>query len=509
MVRGPQSALHGSDAIGGVVQVITRNGGPLAVERARAKSAAARRAAAGRWCAAAPGRGTAAPAWRTTATTASPAAPSDGTTVTQRRRPRDAGVGHGRAGGTPRGTDLPARCSSSRPSADRPGRSARIRRQLRRRGPRLARPRPGAARAAAPDAAVGGPAAACASAPMPTWRTTTSSSGAVRELARRHGAHARARADRRGAVGRAGRHARRRLARASAAAARSSPTAPPPFPSSARLVAASARRAGSRRARVDHRRRARRAHHARRAARRSARRSGRGRFAADTINSVNPKITAAGWRCQNAATRGASTRLRAAFGTGIRPPDAFEIAFTDNPGLKPERSRSGEVGVTQTLAGGAVQLDATWFHNTYDDLIISVGRLAASSRYRTDNISNARARGAELRGVRPARALSARGNYTLLDSEILAVDGAARTGAVALPRRRPPAAAAAPSGQRRRHVEPGRLQAFAQRRCAARRSTPSPLSAPSAASSRTTATPWSRPARRSTLTRRSRSSGAS
>ena len=52
-------------------------------------------------------------------------------------------------------------------------------------------------------------------------------------------------------------------------------------------------------------------------------------------------------------------------GTGIRPPDAFEIAFTDNPGLKPERSNSVEFGVTQTLAGGAVQLDATAFFNQY------------------------------------------------------------------------------------------------------------------------------------------------
>ena len=40
-------------------------------------------------------------------------------------------------------------------------------------------------------------------------------------------------------------------------------------------------------------------------------------------------------------------------GTGIRPPDAFEIAFTDNSGLKPERSRSADIGVEQTLAEGA------------------------------------------------------------------------------------------------------------------------------------------------------------
>ncbi len=115
-----------------------------------------------------------------------------------------------------------------------------------------------------------------------------------------------------------------------------------------------------------------------------------------------------------------------AAGTGIRPPDAFEIAFTDNPGLAPERSVSVEAGVVQTLLGGSVQAEATLFHNGYDDLIISVGRLSGSSRYRTDNIANARARGAEFSlAWRPSAALAARGHYTWLDTAVLAVDGAA------------------------------------------------------------------------------------
>ncbi len=149
-------------------------------------------------------------------------------------------------------------------------------------------------------------------------------------------------------------------------------------------------------------------------------------FSADTITSVNPKVTASWVAVPERNARGSSTRLRAAAGTGIRPPDAFEIAFTNNPGLQPERSRSVEAGLTQTLAGGTVQADATWFRNSYDDLIVSVGRLTANSRYTTDNIANARARGAELSlAVRPVSTLSARGSYTFLDTEVLAVDGAA------------------------------------------------------------------------------------
>jgi outer membrane receptor protein involved in Fe transport len=114
-----------------------------------------------------------------------------------------------------------------------------------------------------------------------------------------------------------------------------------------------------------------------------------------------------------------------AAGTGIRPPDAFDIAFTDNPGLVPERNVSVEAGLVQTWARGTLQAEATLFHNRYQDLIVSIGRLAATSRYLTDNIANARARGAEFAlAWRPSAALGVRAHYTGLDTEILAVDGA-------------------------------------------------------------------------------------
>ena len=148
-------------------------------------------------------------------------------------------------------------------------------------------------------------------------------------------------------------------------------------------------------------------------------------FADDTVVAVNPKLTAA-WTIVPEGVSGTSTKVRAAAGTGIRPPDAFDIAFTDNDGLKPERSASVEAGITQTLASGKVHLDGTWFHNRYDDLIVSVGRFSGSSRFRTDNIANARARGLELAvTARPVARLTTRATYTFLDSEILGVDGAA------------------------------------------------------------------------------------
>ncbi len=148
-------------------------------------------------------------------------------------------------------------------------------------------------------------------------------------------------------------------------------------------------------------------------------------FGPDTRVAPTPRL-AASWFLQPASRRTrAWTKVHASAALGIRPPDAFEIAFTDNPSLKPERSRSVDVGVEQALVGGRVIVDATLFANRYDDLIVAVGRsLRDASRYRTDNISNARARGLEVTAaVRPAAGVQVEAAYTWLDTEILAVDG--------------------------------------------------------------------------------------
>lgn len=149
-------------------------------------------------------------------------------------------------------------------------------------------------------------------------------------------------------------------------------------------------------------------------------------FDFDSRASINPKLSVA-YFLQPAAARGRGwTRLRASAGTGIRPPDAFEIAFTDNPALKPERSRSVDVGAEQAFTGGLVVIEATAFFNRYDDLIVAIGRsLKDASRFRTDNVSNARARGLELTAAaRTPWGLEARASYTWLDTAILAVDRA-------------------------------------------------------------------------------------
>jgi outer membrane cobalamin receptor len=144
-------------------------------------------------------------------------------------------------------------------------------------------------------------------------------------------------------------------------------------------------------------------------------------FDDDTVWSTNPRASAL-WFLRAPNDRG-WTKLRGSAGTGIRPPTAFEIAFTDNPGLKPERSRSFDAGIEQAFARGAAVVSATFFYNNYDDLIVAVGQsFVDASRFRTDNIANARALGAEIVGAWRGRGVAVTGNYTWLDTEILAVD---------------------------------------------------------------------------------------
>jgi outer membrane cobalamin receptor len=146
----------------------------------------------------------------------------------------------------------------------------------------------------------------------------------------------------------------------------------------------------------------------------------------DRVVSVNPRAAVSYYLRTSDASGGNWSRVHGSLGTGIRPPDAFEIAFTDNPGLKPERSKSADAGFEQALAGGLVILDATWFLNRYDDLIVAVGRsMQDYSRYRTDNIANAQAQGLETSfALRTTWGLEARASYTFADTAVLAVDRA-------------------------------------------------------------------------------------
>jgi outer membrane receptor protein involved in Fe transport len=145
-------------------------------------------------------------------------------------------------------------------------------------------------------------------------------------------------------------------------------------------------------------------------------------FPANTVSRANPKLSAAYVPLK-------STRVHASFGTGIRPPTGFELAFTDNPQLKPERTRSVDAGIERTLFHDLLRLDATYFYNRYYDLIVTLGgSLSTLSHYESANLANSRAQGAEFSGtLRPARSVFITGSYTLLGTRILSLDGTTNT----------------------------------------------------------------------------------
>ena len=148
---------------------------------------------------------------------------------------------------------------------------------------------------------------------------------------------------------------------------------------------------------------------------------------ASTVVQVNPR-GAIGYLLRQGGSQSTfgSTRLHASGGTGIRPPDGFELGFTNNPHLKPERSITTDAGIEQRLFGDRLVADATYFANFFKDQIVTLGgSLQNLSTFTSDNLNNSRAQGVEFSvHARPIRSLDVSGQYTWMDSAILALDGA-------------------------------------------------------------------------------------
>jgi vitamin B12 transporter len=65
------------------------------------------------------------------------------------------------------------------------------------------------------------------------------------------------------------------------------------------------------------------------------------------------------------------TKLRGSYATGFRAPTLNDLFFVgaNNPDLKPEKSKSFDVGVDQTLLDGRLQLSVSYFWNRFSNLI--------------------------------------------------------------------------------------------------------------------------------------------
>ena len=120
-----------------------------------------------------------------------------------------------------------------------------------------------------------------------------------------------------------------------------------------------------------------------------------------------------------------TTRVHLSAGAGIKEPDFFQsfgVSFfaQGNPDLEAERSRTYDLGVEQRLLRGRLRVDATLFHHDYLDqiafTIVDFETFAGSYV----NLGKTRARGLEIElEAVPVGTLRLRGHYTLLDGEVI------------------------------------------------------------------------------------------
>jgi vitamin B12 transporter len=115
------------------------------------------------------------------------------------------------------------------------------------------------------------------------------------------------------------------------------------------------------------------------------------------------------------------TVLRAAAGKGFKTPtftEQFSQGFaTGNPDLDPEKSYSWEVGVDQALFDNKLVFGATYFYQTFDDLITYIDRPDPEPDF--ENIQQAKSQGIELTAFcTPGYGFTVGGNYTYLDTEV-------------------------------------------------------------------------------------------
>jgi outer membrane cobalamin receptor len=141
-------------------------------------------------------------------------------------------------------------------------------------------------------------------------------------------------------------------------------------------------------------------------------------FPARDYSRVNPRIS-------GAYLIEPGVRLHASYATGIRPPGGGDLAFTNNPNLRPERTESYDVGIEQRFLHNQISLDETYFHNNYRDLIVGLGgSLSVLSMYSSDNLAKSDAEGVEVSAkYRPSTLLSFTGNYMWLETRVLSLNG--------------------------------------------------------------------------------------
>lgn len=125
----------------------------------------------------------------------------------------------------------------------------------------------------------------------------------------------------------------------------------------------------------------------------------------------------AAWRLPSSGTR-----LRVSLGTGIKEPtflESFASGFAmGNPELEPEGSTGMEGGLDQSFGDGRVELSLTGFWQSYRDLIQYVFSPPVAGGPNYYNVAEARSRGAEAEAQADAGPVRLTASYTWLDTEV-------------------------------------------------------------------------------------------
>ena len=123
---------------------------------------------------------------------------------------------------------------------------------------------------------------------------------------------------------------------------------------------------------------------------------------------------------------GGNTLLRASYSEGFKAPTLYQLQSEyGNAQLTPERSHGWDAGITQRGLDGAVEASAIWFDRTSKDLIAFIScpangtGICANRPFGTyDNIQRAEAKGLEFAlKLKPVEAFTVAAAYTWLDAE--------------------------------------------------------------------------------------------
>ena len=144
-------------------------------------------------------------------------------------------------------------------------------------------------------------------------------------------------------------------------------------------------------------------------------------------SSVSPRVSLGAFLVPLGSGAVSSVKVFSNAGRSIKNPqfsELFDTTFADgNPDLEPERARTVDVGLEATFAGQRFRGSVARFDNSYQDQVAfrSTG-FGRDGRPDFLNIAGSRANGWELEGVlqRPLRGLTAAATYTLVDSEVTA-----------------------------------------------------------------------------------------